>query len=49
MIVCGDEEQHGQYGAGSGRAVHGHAAVYGLHPVPQVGQARAAASVGADS
>ena len=23
MIVCGDGEQHGQYGAGPGRAVHG--------------------------
>jgi hypothetical protein len=26
MIVCGYGEQHGQYGAGPGRAVKGHAA-----------------------
>src|ERR1700733_12734826 len=47
MIVGGGGEQHGQYGAGPGRAVHGHAAAYRLHPVAQAGQARAATRVGA--
>src|ERR1700733_13494531 len=47
MVVGGDREQHGQYGAGPGRAVHGHGAADGLHPVPQAGQARPAAGVGA--
>jgi hypothetical protein len=46
VIVCGEGEQYGQYGAGSGRAVQGHAAADGLDPVPQAGQARAAAGVG---
>jgi hypothetical protein len=39
-------EQHDQDGAGSGRAVQGHAAAHFLHPVLQAGQARAAAGVG---
>jgi hypothetical protein len=47
MIVWDDGEQHGQDGAGPGGAVHGHAAAYGLHPVAQAGQARAAAGFGA--
>jgi hypothetical protein len=46
MIVGGDGEQHGKYGAGPGRAVQGHAAAHGLHPVAQAGQVRAAAGVG---
>jgi hypothetical protein len=32
MSAWGDGEQHGQDGDGAGRAVHGHAAAYGLHP-----------------
>jgi len=47
MIVFGDREQHGQDGAGPGRAVHGHASAHGLHPVPRAGQARTAGGVGA--
>src|ERR1700728_1612101 len=46
MIVCGHGEQHGQYRAASGRAVHGHTAAHGLYPVTQACQARAAARVG---
>jgi hypothetical protein len=47
MIFCGDGEPHGQYGAGHGRAVQGHGAAYGLDPVAQADQARAAGGVGA--
>lgn len=49
MIVGGDGEQHGQYGAGPGRAVHGHAAAHRLHPVTQPGQARPAAGRSGDA
>jgi hypothetical protein len=42
MIVCGDGEQDGQYGAGPGCAVQGHPAAHGFHPVTQAGQARTA-------
>jgi hypothetical protein len=47
MIFCGDGEPHRQYGAGPGRAVQGHGAAYGLDPVAQADQARAAGSVSA--
>jgi|GEM_PF-4172618 len=47
MISCDDGEPHGQYGAGPGRAVQGHGAAYGLDPVAQADQARAAGDVGA--
>jgi len=47
MIFCGDGEPYGQYGAGPGRAVQGHGAAYGLDPVAQADQARAASGVGA--
>ncbi len=46
-IFCGDWESHGQYGSGPGRAVKGHGAAYGLDPVAQADQARAAGGVGA--
>jgi hypothetical protein len=47
MIFCGDGEPHGQYISGPGRAVQGHGAAYGLDPVAQADQARAAGGVGA--
>jgi hypothetical protein len=47
MIFCGDGELDGQYGAGPGRAIQGHGAAYGLDPVAQADQARAASGVGA--
>jgi hypothetical protein len=46
-MFCGDGEPYGQYGAGPGQAVQGHGAAYGLHPVAQADQARAAGGVGA--